>query len=195
MRCIELQSDIWLPNVPEFIRPPLLKIVISSLWHVKWLCHFTLIHVNTFWQHVHLWATIWRMKLRKSNISSQIWQTPWELTWNCNNFHWTGLFLHQNKVKYHWLYGFVALILEVLTKNVRRWNKLCLLTVLVSAGTVLFFIMFPKILRFGLREKTKLVTHRCFISCWAVPYRAKEISVPQILILFFEHQEWRGTRS
>ena len=56
--------------------------------------------------------------------------------------------------------------------------------VLVSADTeLIFFIVSGMMLRFGFRRKTMLIKHQCFRCCWAVLYRAKDISVLQLLIL------------
>ena len=60
---------------------------------------------------------------------------------------------------------------------------------------IFFFTVAGMMLCSGLRRKTMLIIHQYFSNYWAVLYRAKGISLYQLLILSCQWGCWWGTRS
>lgn len=63
-----------------------------------------------------------------------------------------------------------------------------------------FFIASGIMLCFDFKRKAMLITHQWFSWCWAVPHRAKNVSVSQLLILSCQwggwgHEELGGNRT
>ena len=64
-----------------------------------------------------------------------------------------------------------------------------------SGGTkLIFLILSGMMLCFGFRRETSVV-YQSFGCCWAVLYRAKDVTVSQILLLSCQQGGWEGTRN
>ena len=86
----DLWSDLKLKNLIL----SLCKAFISPVLPEKNVPRFTItsFHVITFWHYIYLWTSIFKDEIQeKWNFIKNMWQTPWELTKNCNHFHQTRL--------------------------------------------------------------------------------------------------------